>query len=389
MKTFKALLPFALPLFAVACGGSGGGGSPPTTSPPATYTYSVPAQTNDGWVTGHLDDHGFDAALILEMMDGINSGRFSGIDSVTIARDNTLILNEIYPRNLDIYDNWVGNTDPERHVVHSTSKSYTSALIGIAIEQQYIASVDVPFYDLFSYGSYANPDPRKATMTLEDALTMQLGYTWNEWDVPYGTAGNDLQDLLESNADVAKALLDLPIESDPGTSFTYNTAATIAIGQALQNAVGVSMASFAETYLFQPLQIESAEWGRTPTNLPNGGSGLFLKPRDMIKLGQLYLDGGVWNGQQIVSAAWIDASVQAHAALSYSLSTGYGYQWWLGGFTHNGQPIEVWSTRGFGGQDIFCVPSLNLVVAFTGQNYDAGEFLPFELMQDFILAAIN
>jgi CubicO group peptidase (beta-lactamase class C family) len=388
MKHCRPLLVIALGLLIAACGGGGSGGSLPA-APAAKYTYSIPPQTNDGWTTGHLEDHGFDLQRITEMINAINSGQFGGIDSITIVRDNTLLLHVTYPRSLDRFDAWVGNTDPGRHVLHSTSKSFTSALIGIAIDQGYIASVDVPFYDLFSYGSYQNDDPRKATMTLEDALNMRLGLEWDEWSLPYGTAGNDLEDLMKNNTDYAKALLDLPMESDPGTAFTYNTAATIAIGQALQNAVGTTMVSFANLYLFQPLEIQNAAWGRTPTNLANGGSGLFLAPRDMIKFGQLFVCGGVWKGQQIVSPEWVSASVEKHVALDFSLATGYGYQWWIGDFTHKSQPVESWSTRGYGGQDIFCVPSLDLVVAFTGQNYEANEFLPFSLMQDYILPSID
>lgn len=388
MKTDRLLYLLVLALLSTACGGGSDNGSP-APSQPAAYTYSIPAQINDGWTTGHLDDHGFDTSIIMEMMDGIDSGQFSGIDSVTIVRNDTLLLHAEFDRSLDRFDNWTGNTDPGRHVLHSTSKSFTSALIGIAIDQGFIASVHVPFYDLFAFANYSNPDVRKTTMTLEDALTMRLGMEWDEWSVPYTQPGNDLEELMSNNSDYAKALLDLPIISDPGTSFTYNTAATIAIGQALENAVGVPMADFAELNLFQPLQIQTAEWGRTPTGLPNGGSGLFLESRDMIKFGQLFIGGGLWNGERIVSSDWIDASVAQHVVLDFSLSSGYGYQWWLGRFTYDGQDIEVWSTRGFGGQDIFCVPALNLVVAFTAQNYESDEFLPMSLLQDFILPSIS
>lgn len=387
MKKYRIITVIVLSLLTAACGGGGGDSSTPL--PPITYTYAIPTQTTDGWATGHLDDHGFDSARIMEMIDGINTGQFSGIDSVTIVRNNTLLLYATYRRSAGQFDDWIGNTSPERHALHSTSKSITSALVGIAIDQGYIASVDVPFYDLFSYGNYQNPDPRKATMTLEDALTMRFGLEWNEWDATYFSENNDLVELTSNHTDYAKALLDLPMESDPGTTYTYNTAGTIAIGQALQNAVGVPMEEFADLYLFNPLGIHTAEWLRTPTNLPNGGSGLFLFPRDMVKFGQLFLNGGMWNGQQVVSSAWSSTSVDQHVVLDWTWSTGYGYQWWLGRFTHNGQEIEIWSTRGFGGQDIFCIPSLNLVVAFTAQNYDSGEFLPFTLMQDYILPSIN
>jgi len=388
MKNYRLLVVLTFVLLTATCGGGGGSEETPQVQP-VTYTYSIPAQTNDGWVTGHLVDHGFDVTIITEMMEGIRSGRFSGIDSVTIVRNNTLLLHSAYRSSVGKFDGWIGNTDPERHAMMSTSKTITSALIGIAIDQGFIASVTVPFYDLFAYGNYSNPDPRKATMTLEDALTMRLGLQWDEWALPYGTPGNDLEDLMSGSTDYAKALLDLPMADDPGATFTYNTAGTIAIGQALQNAVGVPMENFAVLNLFEPLGIQSAEWWRTPTGLPSGGSGLFLEPRDMVKFGQLFINGGVWNGQQIVSSAWSSASVDRHVALNWTWSSGYGYQWWLGGFIYKGQPVETWSTRGYGGQYIICIPSLNLVVAFTADNYDSFETLPLTLVQDYILPAIN
>jgi CubicO group peptidase (beta-lactamase class C family) len=369
-----------------------GGGSAADSGQPValTYKYAVPSQTSDGWATGHLDDHGFDSARISDMMQRIVSGRFEGIDSVVIVRDNTLLLYSPLRTELDEFDEWIGNTSLSRHILQSTSKSVTSALIGIAIDQGYIASTQVPFYDMFSYGGYLNWDTRKSAMTLEDALTMRLGYLWDEWSVPYGESGNDLHELTTSNQDYAKALLDLPMESDPGTTYTYNTAASITIGQALQNAVGVPMEDFANTYLFLPMQITTAAWGRTPTGLANGGSGLFLEPRDMAKFGQIFVSGGSWNGQQIVSSDWVTTSTQQHVKLSWTRTSGYGYQWWRDDFTFDGQAIDSWSTRGYGGQYIFCFPALKLVVTFTGRNYGTSAAQdPFTLLQNFILPALE
>ena len=386
MRINKTIAALCLTLLIAACGG---GSDASVTRAPVEYTYSIPANKNDGWATGHLDDHGFDSALITDMVNGILDGTHAGMDSVVIVRSTTLILSENFRSSLDEYDAWINNSSLSRHIMHSTSKSVTSALIGIAIDQGYIASTNVPFYGLFNYVAYDNWDPRKSSMTLEDALTMRLGLVWDEWSAPYGDSQNDLQILTSGNTDYAKALLDLPMESDPGTTYAYNTAATIAIGQALENVVGVPMADFAETHLFLPLQISSAEWGETPTGLPNGGSGLFLETRDMAKFGELFISNGLWNGQQIVSASWVTASVERSVDLSWIYTTGYGLQWWRDGFFYKGQPIESWSTRGFGGQYIFCIPSLNLVIAFTGQNY--GNSLaetPFNLVQNYILAAL-
>ncbi len=376
--------------FVAACsGGSSGGGR----SEPVTFNYSVPADIGDGWQVASLSDEGFDNDLILDMMDRVVNERFPGIDSVTIVRNNRLVLYWAAARELTNFDAWINNRDPERHVLHSTSKSVTSALVGIAIDQGHIASAGVPFYSLFDYPSYLNWDPRKDDMTLEDALTMRLGLEWDEWSLPYSNRNNDLVRLNTTHNDWAKALLDLPMITDPGTSFTYNTAATNAIGQAVENATGTPLADFANEHLFYPMQIFDAQWGLSPTGLPVGGSGLFLRPRDLAKFGQLYLDNGEWQGQQLISAGWIADTVVPRVDISSwaTYSEAYGYQWWLDDLAYNGQPLETWVTSGYGGQYLFIIPSLDLVVAFTGHNYDFGPGIRnlYTMMTDYIMAAIG
>lgn len=376
-----------------ACGGGSSGGGAPPPPPPEPFVYSVPADIGDGWQVGDIADEGFDTQMIVDMMDDILDGSHPGIDSVAIARNGKLLLYWYdRARELDQYDAWINNQTRERHVLHSTSKSFTSALIGIAIDQGHIASTDVPFLDFFPYASYDNWDPRKDDITLDDALTMRLGFTWDEWTYPYTDSRNDLVDLENNNTDWPKALLDLPMSSDPGTTFAYNTAATIAIGKALENATGMRMAQFANDYLFLPMQIDDAGWW-APYNLPNGGSGLFLRTRDLAKFGQLYLDGGVWQGQQLISADWIAASVTPHVDVSgiVSNSEGYGYQWWLDELQYQNQLLETWITSGFGGQYTFVVPGLELVVAFTGRNYDNSQGVGnlYTIMRFQIMAAID
>ena len=307
---FRPLIAIVVASLLAACGGGGGGSAPPVdTTPVPQYVYTTPDYIGDGWQVSSLTDEGMQESLVSSMMQRVVTEIFEGIDAVVIARNNKLVLHVEMPRALDQFDAWVNNADPGRHVLHSTSKSFTSALVGIAIDQGHIASMDVSFYGLFNYGAYDNWEPRKAEMTLEDALTMRLGIEWDEWSLPYTNRNNDLVFLENNNIDWAKALLDRPITTDPGTSFAYNTAATIAIGQAVQNATGIPLADYANEYLFYPMQITSAAWWRSPTGLPVGGSGLFLHSRDMAKFGQLYIDDGAWQGQQLISAAWIADSV--------------------------------------------------------------------------------
>ena len=391
---YNQLLAFAV-LFLAACGGSGGGGggATPPVAPPVQYTYTLPVDSGDGWTVASLADEGMNEALITTMMERIIDGTYTGIDAVAIARNNKLVLHQQFRWETGPFDPWAGNTDPERHFLHSTSKSVTSALIGIAIDQGHIASTQVPFYDLFNYGTYDNWDPRKADMTLEDALTMRLGLEWDEWSLPYTNPENDLVFLENNNTDWAKALLDLPMTSDPGTVFTYNTAATIAIGQALENATGIPMADYANQYLFYPMDIFDAIWATSPTGLPIGGSGLYLKVRDQLKFGQLFVNDGVWDGQQLISAAWVADSMMRRVDISSwaTFSEAYGFQWWLDEFGHQQQVVEAWVTAGYGGQYTFCIPQLDLVIAFTGQNYENGDGVVrlYEIVEDLIIASVS
>ena len=389
----RSILLVVLLVCAGCGGGSSGGTSAPPPPPPAAFSYTVPEDIGDGWQVGDLAAEGFDTQRVVDMMDRILDETYPGIDSVAIVRNNRLLLYWYdRGRELDQYDTWINNTTRERHVLHSTSKSFTSALIGIAIDQGHIESTQVKFLDLFDYPDYDNWDPRKADITLEDALTMRFGFQWDEWSRPYTDPQNDLVNLETNNFDWPKALLDLPLATDPGTAFAYNTAGTIAIGKALENATGERLGQFANTYLFFPMQITDARWW-SPNNLANGGSGLFLRTRDLAKFGQLYLDGGAWQGQQLISADWIADSVVRRVDFSNipSFSEGYGYQWWLDELPYGSQLLETWVTSGFGGQYIFVVPGLELVVAFTGHNYENADGISnlYTMMRSHIMAAIN
>ena len=378
-------------LAVTGCGGGSSGGTPPP--PPETFSYTAPEDIGDGWQVGDLEAEGFDTPMIVDMMDAVLNETYPGIDSVAIARNNKLLLYWFdRRRELDEFDAWINNMVRERHVLHSTSKSFTSALIGIAIDQGHIESTQVSFLDLFDYTDYENWDARKADITLEDALTMRFGFRWNEWSRPYTDPQNHLVNLENNHFDWPKALLDLPMASDPGTTFAYNTAGTIAIGKALGNATGERLGQFANTYLFLPMQITDARWW-SPNNLANGGSGLFLRTRDLAKFGQLYLDGGAWQGQQLISEEWIADSVVRRVDLSDVLffSEGYGYQWWLDELPYKSQLLETWVTSGYGGQYLFVVPGLELVVAFTGHNYDNSDGISnlYTMLRSHILAAID
>jgi len=387
---FPKRLTFITTLLVTVSACSDGQSSVKTIEDNANYKYSAPVYLNDGWQVGHLDDYGFDHFLITELVDNINNDNFPGIDSLSIVRRNTLVLHQDFRTSFSVYDEWIENENLHKHIMHSTSKSFVSALTGIAVQQGYLPNADTPFYQLFDYASYDNWSINKEQMKLEDVLTMRLGLEWDEWSIPYSEAQNSLTNLVENNHDYVKALLDLSIITEPGDLYAYNTAASIALGYAIELSTNMPLAEFAEINLFAPMQIENAEWLTTPTDNLNTGSGLFLETRDMAKFGQLYLDKGIWNGYQLLNAAWVEKSLQKHVSLNWDYTSGYGFQWWLGDFELNDKTIPFYSTRGYGGQFIIIVPEYDLVVAFTGQNYNNDLYdSPFRLVEDYILPAIS
>lgn len=375
---------YGLILLAPACGGGSSGGDappgPPPPSPPAGFVYEVPEDRGDTWSVAHASTQSVDVEALEAMMDAVLGDGFDVIDSIAIARGGQLIFDETIRTELADNDAEVDNTELAMHAQFSVSKSITSLVVGIAIDEGYIAGVDVPYLGLFPYTEYENWDGRKNDITLEHVLTMQLGLQWNEFDPPYTSPDNQWNRFYFNEHDFAKALLDLPMAADPGTEFAYNTAATVSLGQAVENSVPLVLDDFGITELFFPLGITEIEVTRTPTGLANGGGGFYLRTRDAAKFGQLLLNDGTWNGERIVSSAWLAASLAPQTAMAWAdpgqwdwQVAGYGYQWWTGFYEHEGATVDTWVAWGYGGQWVVAMPSLDLVVAVNSNGYGGGD----------------
>lgn len=381
-----------------ACGGSAGGGEARSTPPPGGYSYVPPANKADGWSIADAGEQGMSVVLIEAMMDAIHSGRFPIVDSIAIAHRGALVLDETIRTEVGVFDEWVGNADPAVHVLFSASKSITSIIVGLAIEQGLIESVEVPYLSLFDYESYENWDERKHDITLEHALTMRFGLEWNEWDPPYTSPDNAMLRFYETETDFAKSLLDLPMAGDPGTGFAYSTPGTVSLGQAVENVSPISLVDFGLNLLIEPLGIGRIEFFTTPTGLPDTGRGLYLATRDFLKFGQLYANEGSWNGRQLVSPEWVDVSTRPHVPLSWRQPErfdwqvdGYGYLWWTGTFEHDGRRYQSYAARGHGEQTLMVVPELALVVAVFADAWDEADDQVnqvFELISRFIIPAL-
>ncbi|MDH3513059.1 MAG: beta-lactamase family protein [Gammaproteobacteria bacterium] len=358
-----------------ACGGNGGGGGGGEPAP--GYTYQPPPAIGDGWSVGDAGSQGISVQRLEEMMAAVRRGEYPIIDSIAIASRGALVFDETIRTRLDDKDQWVGNGDLSLHAQFSSSKSIASVLIGIAVDLGNIGSADVPYLTLFDYPGYDNWDERKNQITLHHVLTMRLGLLWDEWSVPYGDPNNAVVRFFSTHHDYSKGLLDLPMETDPGTKFAYNTIASVSLCQAIQNQGPLTCVDFLNTYLLDPLSIARVAWVETPTGLPDLGGGLYLSGRDILKVGQMYMDDGRWNGQQIVSSEWVAASIQPYTELAWNEPDtrdwkvdGYGYQWWVGHFERNGQILDSFAARGWGQQTLMVIPELELVIAINSNDYD-------------------
>ena len=238
-----------------------------------------------------------------------------------------------------------------KHFIRSCTKSFLSALVGIAIEEEYL-NLDDKVLDFFPDRDIANEDPRKRAMTVEHLLLMRSGLDWPESSVSYGSADNVLWQMMDSQ-DWVQFVLDRPMATEPGATFNYSTGDPQLLAAVLEEATGMSTRKFARTHLFEPLGVSSDhwDWRSAPEGVAFGGGGLNITPRAMAKFGYLYLEGGAWNGRQIVPADWVEASVA---------DPHYGYQWWR---LSNGG----YAALGYGGQRIVVVPDLEIVVVITGE----------------------
>jgi CubicO group peptidase (beta-lactamase class C family) len=242
------------------------------------------------------------------------------------------------------------------HELYSCTKSFVSALVGIAFEKGYLKDVTATVLPLFPGKKFARRDARKNAMRIEDLLTKTSGLAWEEGDSTYAT-------MYTSSRDWVKFVLDRPMSDPPGARFLYSSGNSIVLSALIQETSGKDTYELAQQTLFGPLGISDPRWERDPSGRVIGGWGLRLTPRDMARLGYLYLHGGEWDGRQVVPAAWVRASTVPHIRADARMS--YGYQWWID------PSVPMYAALGRFGQAIFVVPDRDLVVVFTAATGSA------------------
>ncbi len=320
----------------------------------------------ESWRTTTPEEQDMDSALLNQVMAYIEENGLD-IHSVIVIRNGYIVLEE-YPGFL--YDGRM------IHVVHSITKSFVSALIGIAIREGYIDGTNQTMVDLFPDRDIKNMDSRKESITLEHILTMKSGMEWDEWKYAYSDPRNHYIQAINSE-DPFQYVLDTPMATDPGVVWSYNGGTSHLLSFLVTEATGQDTHDFAKKFLFEPLGIIQSEWNRDDHGICYGGGELYLKPRDMAKFGYLYLNDGKWENKQIVPADFVADSVKTHSR--FSLSSGYGYQsWWT-------YPQEgVYRAAGLDGQRIYVAPDLDLVVVFTAdipESNDPERWLRYLMFQ--------
>jgi CubicO group peptidase (beta-lactamase class C family) len=328
-------------------------------NPVVTPVESTEIWPTKEWLTSTPAEQGMDPEKLAAMLEAVQQKTID-LHSLLVIRHG-YIVSETYFQN---------NNQRLIHELYSCTKSFISTLVGIAIDQGYIQSLDQKILDFFPGQTFQGTDNSKAAITLEDMLTMTSGLGWAESD-------STNRDLYMSR-DWVKFVLDFPMTDPPGKKFNYCTGCTHVVSVLLKNATGQKTADFAQKNLFAPLGITNYYWATDKSGNANGGWGLQLAPRDMAKLGYLYLHKGVWESRQIVSQAWVDTATQKHVPTDGSL--GYGYQWWV--YPSYG----AYTALGLEGQTIFVIPSLDLIVVTTARIPDHQPI--FDLIDQFIVPSI-
>lgn len=350
MKASKKFLPLLSVLSVIVCGCSALLHRMPT---------NVAYSPDEGWRTSTPEEQGMDSQKLEEMLEVIRDRQIN-IHSFLILRNGYLVS-----------ETYFGSYHPEtKHDLQSAARSFTATLIGIAIDKGYIAGVDEHIVDFFPDRSIANFDRWKRAMTLEDLLTMRTGFDWQESEGAF--------ESMRQSQDWTQYVLNMPMVEQPGSRWNYCSICSHLLSAILQESTGINPRDFAEQNFFKPLGISDVVWMKDPAGIPLGAGGFQLTPRDMAKLGYLYLKDGMWNGQQVVSSEWVRKATQTHAYVTFNEHLGYGYHWLTV------SSMDGYAASGGGGQIILVVPKYDLVVVTTAWTEES----IFELIEDYVLPAI-
>ena len=316
------------------------------------------------WQTSTPEEQGMDSAALAKL---VAFGKTRSFDSLLLVRHGKIVLDAYYaPYTADI-----------PHAVNSSTKAVIGTLIAMTLKDGLLGSLDHPVLDFFADRPIANVDDRKKAITVQNLLNMTSGLDWEE-----GFEGGREQSLtdLGRSADWIGFILDRPMVHAPGEAFYYDSGNPHLLSAIITKLTGKRAADYASSKLFAPLGIDRPFWRRDPQGLSMGGGGLSLFPRDMAKIGYLYLRGGEWAGQQLLPPDWINAVSHATVNMnaSFDPSLKYANLFWA-------MPDrQVYMAVGYHCQVIMVLPDLDVVAVMTARN-----FCPFRKIANDLSGAVK
>jgi CubicO group peptidase (beta-lactamase class C family) len=311
-----------------------------------------PDYLGDGWQTSTPDAQGIDGALLSIRLNRLLQDGSGGIDGVVIVRNDQLVA--------EAYFN--GYARDTQHDMRSVTKSITASLAGIAIEQGLIALDDTLSQHISRFEEFDNVDDRKRSIRIVNVLNMQTGLDCD--DGRESSPGNETH--MYRRDDWIKYVLGVPMQAAPGTTTSYCSGGVTVLGSIIAARAGSRLEDFARTYLLAPLNMSDVRWLHSPLGVTNASSAIQLRPRDAAKFGNLFLNGGRWNGVPVVPQAWVERSAQTSTAIR---GESYGWLWWKSHFQVNGAVQPGMYASGNGGNLILVLPGELLVVVITASNY--------------------
>jgi CubicO group peptidase (beta-lactamase class C family) len=360
------------------------------------YKYVVPETFDDDLETASLGSVEMNEIQICNMMDYVNSISEHNIHNILIFRNNKLVFEEYFQgyalnySSENLQGNWMQYTVETDHFIASITKSVTSVITGVAINQGYITDLNKKIIDYFpEYADILTGE--KANITVKNVLTMQCGLEFDESTYLYNDSRSDTYQMLHSE-DPIGFVLSKPLISSPGTEFYYNTGTPNILAAIIEKETGQTFFDYANINFFDAMNIKGGSWTMMQNGLPMASGGLHLRARELSKIGLMFLNGGKWLGKQFVSTDWISSSTfeQVSTGNTFFPNTHYGYQWWITNYTVNGKSSKCYFGAGWGDQYLFVIPDLELVVEFNSGNYASNaKVSPFYLLENYILKAIE
>lgn len=290
------------------------------------------------WRRSRPERQGMDPAL-LDEAGRIVATEMPDVTGLLVIRGGYVVYEQYFGQSY-------GRNDPVK--IRSITKSVTGTLVGMAIAEGAITGLNQTIGELIPDRIPSTADPETANITVGHLLTMTSGW---QWDI-----GSDYERLIASKNWTAYSL-NQPIIYEPGTFYAYNTGGSHLLSVILAKATGRDTADYAQATLFDPLGIKRPTWQRSPQDETVGGFGLELTPRELAKLGYLYLNDGVWDGQRVVASSWVRDATRYQASGDSTGYAAYGYQWWVAEVGGNSSFFGL----GFGGQYLYVVPALDVI----------------------------